>query len=199
MFICCLCFLAPPSASDLLHRQPCAGPAGRLSAQLLWQRLGGIRNSKQQVIVWSTHRAPDPAWGPLWENHSRWKHRRDRAPWKWYDDNPLRYVVFPMNMYLNVNDSNRLSLCECGVAGDGDICGRFVCAQLPFYSGNVVAIETLICCVCRWLCEMLLVFKQICACVCVCVLSELELAVSPSSSSAGPLSDILNDPLSQVC
>lgn len=62
---------------------------------------------------------------------------------------PFRSVVFPMTMYLNVNDSNRLSLCECGVAGDGDICGRFVCAQLPFYSGNVVAIETLICCVCR--------------------------------------------------
>lgn len=64
---------------------------------------------------------------------------------------------------------------------------------------------------------MLLVFKQICACVgvyvgmcvgegvrvyvcvCLCVVSGSELAVSPSSSSAGPLSDILNDPLSQVC
>lgn len=77
-------FPAPPSARDLLHRQPCAGPAGCFSAQLLWQRLGGVGNSEQQVFVWSAHRAPDPARGPLRENHSRRQHWRDRAPWKRY-------------------------------------------------------------------------------------------------------------------
>lgn len=30
-------------------------------------------------------------------------------------------VMLPMNMYLNVNDSDTLSLCECFVAGAGDI------------------------------------------------------------------------------
>lgn len=77
-------FAAPPSARDLLHRQPRAGPAGCFSAQLLWQRLGGVGNSEQQVVVRSSHRASDPAWGPLWANHSRRQHWRDRAPRKRY-------------------------------------------------------------------------------------------------------------------
>lgn len=81
--ICCVSpFPAHPSARDLLHRQPRAGPAGCFSAQLLWQRVGGVGNSEQQVLVRATHRAPDPARGPLRENHSRRQHWRDRAPWK---------------------------------------------------------------------------------------------------------------------
>lgn len=83
-------FAAPPSARDLLHRQPRAGPAGCFSAQLLWQRLGGVRNSEQQVVVWSSHRASDPARGPLWENHSRRQHWRDWAPWKRYGVDVVR-------------------------------------------------------------------------------------------------------------
>ncbi len=90
------------------------------------------------------------------ERPSTLKMVRWQSPWS---------VVFSMNMYLNVNDSNRVSLClcVCGVVGSGDVCGRFVCALWPFSSGNVVTPVTLTCCVSRWLCEMLLVFKQISA------------------------------------
>lgn len=130
-------FPAPPSARDLLHRQPRAGPAGCFSAQLLWQRLGGVGNSEQQVVVWSSHRAADPARGPLWEDHSRRQHWRDRAPWK-------RYRVY----VVRANTDSRLSL------------------WVQSYP---------------W------------------VASELAFATSPCSSSAGPLSDTVNDPRSQVC
>lgn len=130
-------FAAPPSARDLLHHQPRAGPAGCFSAQLLWQRLGGVGNSEQQVVVWSSHRASDPARGPLWENHSRRQHWRDRAPRKRYGVNVIRGE-------------------QSGIA-------RF---QSCIFQGAA---------------------------------SELVFATSPCSSSAGPLSDTVNDPRSQVC
>lgn len=160
-----LCVLASPSASDLFHHQPCAGPAGCLSAQLLWQRPGGIWDSKQQVIVWSSHWTPDPAWGPLWENHSRWQYWRDWTPRKWYTDKPLYSGIFFMNMHLNVDGSNGLWLRHA-------LCRRFVCAPWPFQPKNVVARLTLTCCGCWWLCGNVIGFwADLCcvgACVCVC-------------------------------
>lgn len=125
-FCCPLCLffssLAPPSASDLLHRQPRAGPAGCLPAQLLWQRLGGVGNSEQQVIVWSAHRAPDPAWGPLREDHSGWKHWRDRAPRERYDFSPPSNLSCEAHEYVfEWKPAPTGSLCVSVLSpGDGD-------------------------------------------------------------------------------
>lgn len=99
-----LVFLAHPSASDFLHRQPRAGPAGRLPAQLLRQRPGGIRDSQQQVVVRPTHGAPDPAWGPLREDHPGRQHWRDRAPWE-------RYHLYPYSACSLMFDRVRTSDC----------------------------------------------------------------------------------------
>lgn len=107
-------FPAPPSARDLLHHQPRAGPAGCFSAQLLWQWLGGVGNSEQQVLVWSAHRAPDPARGPLWENHSRRQHWRDRAPWKRYCER-----------VVNVNMASCLPLSGLSVRFYGSVGGSW--------------------------------------------------------------------------
>lgn len=133
--------LAPPSASDLLHRQPRAGPAGRLPAQLLWQRLGGVRNSEQQVIVWSAHRAPDPAWGPLRENHSGWKHWRDRAPRERYDFIPPSNLSCEAHEYVfKWKMAPAGSLCVSMLSpGDGDAFFVLRCRVTP---GTAAAIGT---------------------------------------------------------
>lgn len=125
--------LAPPSASDLLHRQPRAGPAGRLPAQLLWQWLRGVGNSEQQVIVWSAHRAPDPAWGPLRENHSGWKHWRDRAPRERYDFSPPSNLSCEAHEYVfKWKLAPTGSLCVSALSpGDGDALFVLRCRVTP--------------------------------------------------------------------